>query len=211
MAYTKFAPRFVTLDAAQKPQLEALEAAIGQLSVRDRDFAGDLITNFRRWGRLSEKQLVWVGTLTARAAAPAPAPVAAVNVANIQAMFDRAGRTLKRIKVKLQTAEGQPVAFARAGVHSKYAGQIMITDGGSFGDNKYFGRIDHDGNYHATNRAGADVLALVQEFADEPETTAGRYGRLTGSCCFCNHSLKDSRSTELGYGPVCAQRFGLVH
>ena len=215
MAYKGFyrAPRVVTPDAVQAPQVAALQAVMGSMAARDAEFAGSLVTNFYRFGRLSDKQFAWVDTLTQRATNPAPAAPAAVqvNVQQIQAMFDRAGKTLKRIKVKLQSVEGQPVAFGRAGPASKYAGQILVTDGGPFGANKYFGRIDANGDFHATRQAGADVLALVQEFAAEPEATAGKYGRLTGACSFCNHSLKDSRSTELGYGPVCAQRFGLVH
>lgn len=215
MAYKGFyrAPRVVTPDAVQAPQVAALQAVMGSMSARDAEFAGSLVTNFYRFGRLSDKQFAWVDTLTQRVTNPAPAAPAAVqvNVQQIQAMFDRAGKTLKRIKVKLQSVEGQPVAFGRAGPASKYAGQILVTDGGPFGANKYFGRIDANGDFHATRQAGADVVALVQEFAAEPEATAGKYGRLTGACSFCNHSLKDSRSTELGYGPVCAQRFGLVH
>ncbi len=215
MAYKGFyrAPRVVTPDAVQAPQVAALQAVMGSMSARDAEFAGSLVTNFYRFGRLSDKQFAWVDTLTQRVTNPAPAAPAAVqvNVQQIQAMFDRAGRTLKRIKVKLQSVEGQPVAFGRAGPASKYAGQILVTDGGPFGANKYFGRIDINGDFHATRQAGADVLALVQEFAAEPEATAGKYGRLTGACSFCNHGLKDSRSTELGYGPVCAKRFGLVH
>ena len=200
-------------DPLQLAQVQGLQAVMAKMSARDAEFAGSLVSNFYRWGRLSEKQLVWVDTLTQRGVnpAPAPAPILKVNVQRIQAMFDRAGQTLKRVRVKLQSTESQPVVFARAGSASKYAGQILITDGGPFGANRYFGRIDTNGDFHATRQAGADVVALVQEFAAEPEATAGRYGRLTGSCSFCNHSLKDSRSTALGYGPVCAQRFGLVH
>ena len=215
MAYKGFyrASRVVTPDAVQAPQVAALQAVMGSMSARDAEFAGSLVTNFYRFGRLSDKQFAWVDTLTQRVTNPAPAAPAAVqvNVHRIQDMFDRAAQTLKRIKVKLQSVEGQPVAFGRAGPASKYAGQILITDGGPFGANKYFGRIDQNGDFHATRQAGTDVVALVQEFAAEPEATAGKYGRLTGACSFCNHGLKDSRSTELGYGPVCAKRFGLVH
>lgn len=215
MAYKGFyrAARVVSPDAAQEPQVQALRDAMSAMSARDAEFAGSLVSNFYRFGRLSDKQLAWVDTLTQRVTnpAPAPAPAVQVNVQRIQDMFDRAGKTLKRIKVKLQSVEGQPVAFGRAGPASKYAGQILVTDGGPFGANKYFGRIDVNGDFHATRQANADVVALVQEFAAEPEATAGKYGRLTGACSFCNHSLKDARSTQLGYGPVCAQRFGLVH
>lgn len=215
MAHKGFyrAPRVVSPDTVQEPQVQALQNVMGAMTARDAEFAGSLVSNFYRFGRLSDKQLAWVDTLTRRVTDPVSATTAAVkvNVQRVRDMFDRAAQTLKRIKIKLQSVEGQPVAFHRAGPASKYAGQILVTDGGPFGANQYFGRIDINGDFHATRQAGADVLALVEQFAAEPEATAGKYGRLTGACCFCNHSLKDSGSTELGYGPVCAKRFGLVH
>ncbi len=196
----------------QVPAIDALRAALPALVNGDAKFANDLLGNFSQWGNLSDKQLHWVETLTARALAPKQAPIALVTVdfKNIQAMFDLAGKTLRRIKVKLQTASGQAVVFTRAGTMSKYAGQIMITDGLPFGENKFFGRVDVTGEFFATRNASQEVCELVKEFSEDPAVTAGKYGRLTGGCSFCNHSLKDDRSTQVGYGPVCATRFGLV-
>jgi len=31
----------------------------------------------------------------------------------------------------------------------------------------------------------------------------------TGNCCFCRRELTDKRSTEVGYGPICADHFSL--
>ena len=193
-------------------QVQSLMTVQPKLGNSDRDFAGSLISNFNRYGRLSEKQMAWVNTLVARAMAPKTMPVVTetVNFQAIQDLFDRAAKNLRRIKIKLQAPNGQPVAFGRAGALSKYAGQIMITDGQPFGQNKFFGRIDVDGSFYGTRSADQTVVDLVKEFAGDPAGTAGRYGRLTGGCSFCNHSLKDDRSTEVGYGPVCAKNFGLV-
>ena len=203
--------RTVELNAEQVVPVQALEAVISKLSERDRSFAGDLVANFRRWGRLSEKQLQWVDTLTQRATSPAPVPQAAVtvDVQRIQDLFDRAATKLRRVRIALQDAAGNPVVMARAGQQSKYAGQIMLTDGRPFGENKFYGRIDTDGKFYPTRHAGKDVVALVSEFAANPEEVAGRYGRLTGGCCFCVRPLKDERSLSVGYGPICADRFGL--
>jgi hypothetical protein len=193
-------------------KVQSLMMAQPKLGNSDREFAGSLISNFNRLGRLSDKQMVWVETLVARAMAPKPAPVVTetVNFQAIQDLFDRAAQKLRRIKIKLQAPNGQPVTFGRAGAMSKYAGQILITDGLPFGQNKFFGRIDVDGSFYGTRSADQTVVDLVKEFAGDPAGTAGRYGRLTGGCSFCNHSLKDDRSTEVGYGPVCAKNFGLA-
>ena len=202
----------VQLNSVQQTQVEALSSVLGKLSNSDGNFASSLIQNFYRYGSLSPKQLTWVDTLHQRATQPVAAPVAQiqVNFQKIQDLFDLAAKKLRRVKVKLQTAQGQPVAFARAGANSKYVGQILITDGGPFGNNKFFGRVDVTGEFFATRSATQEVCDLVKEFADDPSATAGRYGRLTGGCSFCNHGLKDDRSVQVGYGPVCARNFGLA-
>lgn len=200
----------VQVNAEHQTRVDALIAVVDKLSRSDAGFAQSLAGDLRTWGRLSDKQLQWVDTLTQRATAPAPLPTQQVNVQKIQDLFALAGQKLRRVKVALQAASGQKVVFAKAGPSSKYAGQILITDGGPFGANKFFGRIDTSGDFYATRSAGPDVQALVTEFADSPAETAGKYGRLTGGCSFCNHKLDDGRSLEVGYGPICAKRFGLA-
>lgn len=200
----------VQLDAGQQTAVEALQAVMSKMSSRDVEFAGSLVSNFFRYGQLSDKQMTWVSTLTNRVVAPKPVqPAEQVNVQAIQDLFDLAGKNLRRVKVKLQAKSGQNVAFSRAGANSKYAGQILITDGLPYGQNQFFGRIDVNGDFYPTSRADAAVCGLVREFAADPAGSAGRYGRLTGGCSFCNHGLKDERSTQVGYGPICAKNFGL--
>ena len=200
----------VQLDAQQLVQIDALRAVLDKLGRSDANFASDLIRNFNTWGRLSDKQLQWVGTLTQRATAPAPLPTQQINVQKIQDLFAVAAQKLRRVKVSVQSAAGQPVVFTKAGAMSKYSGQIMVTDGGPFGANKFFGRIDVNGDFFGTSKANADVQSLVVEFADNPAEVAGKYGKLTGGCSFCNRKLDDNRSLDVGYGPVCAKRFNLV-
>jgi len=200
------------INTVQQVQVKALEAVVDQLAKGDAGFASSLVSNFARWGNLSDKQMHWVETLIQRAAAPKPEPKATATVSfqPIQDLFDRAAQKLKRIKVKLQDANGTPVVFSRAGAASKYAGQIMITDGKPFGENQFFGRIDTNGSFFATRAADTSVMALVQDFAKDPAGTAGKYGRLTGGCSFCKQGLTDERSLRVGYGPVCAKHFGLA-
>ena len=200
----------VQLNPVQQTQIEALSSVLDKLSKNDGNFASSLIQNFYRYGSLSPKQLTWVDTLHQRATQPAPVAQIQVNFQKIQDLFDVAAKKLRRVKVKLQTTQGQPVAFSRAGANSKYAGQILITDGGPFGNNKFFGRVDVTGEFFATRSATQEVCDLVQEFADDPSATAGRYGRLTGGCSFCSRKLDDERSLSVGYGPICAKRFQLV-
>jgi len=201
----------VQYNETQRPAVDALAAVTDKLGQSDAAFASSLIDNFYKWGRLSDKQMPWIDTLTQRATQPKPTAVAyaSVDFKPIQDLFDVALRRLKRVKVKTQDATGQAVVFSRAGARSKYAGQVMITDGQPFGSNKFFGRIDTTGEFFATRSATQQICEAVKEFSDDPAGAASRYGRLTGGCSFCNHGLKDSRSIAVGYGPVCARNFGL--
>ena len=211
--YTQYRARKpVQINPAQVGAIASLAQALPKLSNSDSQFASSLLQNFNKYGNLSDKQMNWVITLTQRALAPAPTPVATVtvNFQPIQDLFDKAAQKLKRIKVKLQTTDGQPVVISRAGPMSKYTGQILITDGGPFGDNKFFGRIDVTGEFFATRSATPAVAELIKQFSEDPAASAAQYGKLTGGCSFCKHGLTDTRSLAVGYGPVCAKNFGLV-
>ena len=115
--------------------------------------------------------------------------------------------TLKYPKIRLQTALGAPVCLSRAG--SKSIGQIMVTDGAPFGSNVYYGRVTLDGEFIPSQVRSASVVDLLARLASDPARVASEYGRLTGNCCFCELRLTDARSTAVGYGPICADHFGL--
>ena len=191
-------------------EIATLKSVFNKLGDRDRDFAGSLIEGFDRYGRVSEKQLYWVNVLIQRANGAKPmASTELVSVVEIKNLFAKASKSLKRMKIRLKTTFNQNVVFTIAGERSKYAGQVMITDGGPFGANIYFGKIDMEGNLLKTGRCDDNVLELIKEFANDPAETAGKYGRLTGNCCFCMRGLDDERSVSVGYGPVCAGHYGL--
>lgn len=56
---------------------------------------------------------------------------------------------------------------------------------------------------------GRGVRTVIERFAADPVAYTAECGRHSGSCCYCNRALTDARSTSVGYGPICAQRFGL--
>lgn len=201
----------VQKDQTQFPVMMKLSSLKEKIAARDLEFARSLVTNFNKYGRLSDRQMYFVEQIIARAEAPAPVaqPSVQLSVDAIQKMFENAAQKLRRIKISLKDSSGQKVVFKKAGPMSKYAGQIMISDGGAYGAALFFGRIDTEGKFMSTARATDAVKALVQEFAQNPEDVAGKYGRLTGACCFCSKGLDDQRSLAVGYGPVCAKHFGL--
>ena len=53
------------------------------------------------------------------------------------------------------------------------------------------------------------AVNVLRELSENPIETAAAHGKLTGRCCFCHRRLSDVRSTGMGYGPQCAESFGL--
>ena len=88
-------------------------------------------------------------------------------------------------------------------------GALSVTDGGPYGENVYYGRVETDGGYQASRSADDGITAVLRKFSANPVSVAAAYGRLTGNCCFCRKTLTDQRSTSVGYGPVCAVHYGL--
>lgn len=206
-----------TFDALSRHSLseriEALQAlAYGNRLNGSTEFALDLVRAYRRTGRLSPKQDAWVTKLIERGTSPRPAaPTEALggDVAGIFRLFATAAARLRYPKIHLVSDEGTPVQLSVAGERSRYTGQVMITDGGPYGQNRYFGRIDREGTLTAGRDLTPTVRRLLAALAADPAAVAAAYGKRTGSCCFCHKELTTDESLAVGYGPVCAQNFGL--
>lgn len=75
---------------------------------------------------------------------------------------------------------------------------------------KVYGLIDSNAGTFTYNGLCPDVVVhFVRKVAEDPEAAAVENGLLTGNCCFCAAGLTDHRSTSVGYGPICAQRYAL--
>lgn len=198
-----------------------LEAVVAQLAAKDQGFAKSLVQSFRQYGRLSEKQLHWVHELAKRATpapAPAPAPAAQAKSEDLGGDFSRIFELFAKAresglrfpKIRLETSEGLKVILKLLGEHSRYPGQVAVTDNGKFRqDRKYFGRVDDQGRFFPSKDSRDDVAQLLKDLATDPAKVATLYGHKTSSCCFCGLGLTTSESVSAGYGPICATKFGL--
>lgn len=197
--------------------VDTLEGLVLQLaSSRDRDFARDLIKAVRQHGPTSGR-MEWIGKLTERAQQPRaqqmPQQVDLGDFKGVYALFAKAKEHLKFPKVRLQLATGSTVLLALAGPNSRAPNTLNVTDGKPYGQNKWYGRVDAKGVWTKARDAFAEadqVEALLRAMSIAPAQTASEYGRLTGHCCFCDRPLKDEQSTAAGYGPTCAENFGLA-
>jgi hypothetical protein len=126
-------------------------------------------------------------------------------------MLQRAAEAQKRLPmIKLLSVgvagKAQPVV-----IKLRKAGGASVTDGRPYGDNILFGLISDSGDYRPTYANTAEVEATLCKLAANPSKVAGQHGVATGACCFCRRSLTDKRSRSVGYGPICASRFGLPY
>jgi Family of unknown function (DUF6011) len=196
------------------PNVQALRQLRMQGRVPERDirFVDNLLRDDAGRG-LSIKQAEWVDKLVARFTAPAATPVAVGSMSGVVQLLGRAKAAgLKFPKLWLQFPDGRPLRITVAGERSRTPGFLMLSDGESFGSNLYFGRISPDGRLEI-GRDGfavqAQLVALLERLAADPAGVAAEFGHLTGHCCFCSLALKDERSVAVGYGPTCAQKFGV--
>lgn len=173
-------------------------------------FAKDL--KAKSYNGLSHDQMVWVHVLVLEFEQPkARETVEIGNLAAVIAMFSAAKAHLKHPKIRLSFGGNIPVCLSVAGPKASKPGSINVTDGGKYGQSRFYGRIYQDGNFEIA-RAGvpSGLSEFLTSFAVDPIKVASEYGHMTGNCCFCNRTLTDERSTTVGYGPVCADHFGLA-
>lgn len=191
-------------------QINVLRASTVALSGRDLEFASSLLSQYDRKGSLSDKQWPWVEKLIERAA-PKPAPVvedsAAINLERLQKLFAGASEGLKRPQVAFQCSAGE-FKVTRAADNSRNPGHLYVKD--VIGN--YLGKVDPKGVLHMASSAReshGDVFQALEAFALNPAEQAAAYGKATGNCCFCSQQLTDARSVTVGYGPICADKWGL--
>ena len=194
--------------------------AVEILRGSDNRFGQSLVADYDRWshqGGLKGNKAAWALVLaqqTVDRAQKSVTPRENVTItedfAGLSAILRHAVTGGKKFpKIALRTADGKPIMLSLAGDRSKTPGSVQVTDGGKYGDNVWYGRIEPTGAWVGGRDADADVLELLRAFAADPQSVAAAYGRETGECCFCQADLTDERSVLQGYGPICADKYGL--
>ena len=177
---------------------------------------GDTVTVTKRNGQTSTvvlgEQVAPLTFALAPTARPAPAAAQAVgDLSRIIAMFDRARSHLRYPAIVL---DGFRVSVA--GARAAQPGSLTVTGVERTGVDRFgrsarawFGRVSTAGQFQPAREAPADLADKLRAFAADPAGVAAAYGRMHGACCFCRRALRDERSTAVGYGPDCADHYGL--
>ena len=117
---------------------------------------------------------------------------------------------LKYPKVRFDTPSGE-VVLSMSSKRSKVPGSLNVLSKGSYDERKWYGRITDDNWFHTSKACKPEIVEHVKEFASDPIKYATAYGHRTGNCCFCGIELTHGSSIKVGYGPVCADHWGLPH
>jgi hypothetical protein len=198
------APEPVLGDTVTDPRIEALRNALPKL--RSVDFALSLLRQYDTKGSLSPRQWECVDDMIVKTRAPAQVASLVVDgAAKLFGLFANAARGLEHPRLTFNTPMGTLVV-SPAGAQSANAGKLYIKV-----DGEYAGKMGPDGAFLKSRdlRDAASVGALLTSLCLDPVAAASVYGRRTGVCCFCARRLTDARSVAVGYGPICAEHWGL--
>jgi Family of unknown function (DUF6011) len=149
---------------------------------------------------------------TAPPQAPAAAPLALQSIVTfLQAARDRG---LLWPKARFLAPGGGELRISLAGNDSRNPGALYVKV-----DGEYRGLVTREGQVRGDRRVGDRALdrdgamrELLAAVATDPARFAREYGATMGYCAFCHKRLTDDRtgaSVEHGYGPDCAERYGL--
>lgn len=171
------------------------------------DFAKELAGK----SRLSWAQLSWLHKLAVDSKAPKPTIAVEGAFDGVVRVLQTASTKLRYPKLRIGGDEGQITLKPRNGI-------IYIEDAVATAFNSYrgcdapvyYGKIT-DGQIVPSGRGCPDwAVDLIRAFCADPIATATAYGRKYNTCCFCGRDLTTTESVERGYGPVCAEKWGLA-
>lgn len=166
-------------------------------------FPQDLAAKYARrdylGSKFSDAQLFWLMKLAQEHIAPKEKPnvqLAGDAYTAIAELFSRVVG-LQRPSLRFKTDIGTiRITINRLGRMHVTCGQAYQ---GEIVEDKFFYRK----NCHDMTKTVVKMVAII------PEDAAVLFGQKSGCCCFCGRDLTTPESVTAGYGPVCADHWGL--
>lgn len=214
--------------------VKEVEDNLDLLSSKDKAFAENLITFFNDHDRLSYKQKFWmckfwlgirdsvnhelagggIEKLPPVHPGGSPPRVVVIGLPIVQLM-DKASTVLQHPKLRYTVAPPlkgiTQLVFYRTGEKSHSPGNIGVANGEAYPNNRMLATIyrDKPAAFYPFVFDKPELQQLIKKIAEKPEEHFKNNGQLHGNCCFCGITLTDPRSVEVGYGPICADNWGL--
>lgn len=183
------------------------------LSEKDEAFAHSLIQFHENRGFLSIKQLPFITSLLDRCSKLEATQERSVeeifNGHLIRSLLTTARANLKYPTLKLQSDNCGVIRFYIAGPLAHRPGYIVIDNGRTPPNKVRYGSIDASGAGSLERTADTAVKSFIRRIASNPVAEAKLCGVKFSHCCFCGLELTAAVSVHHGYGPVCADNWGL--
>lgn len=186
-------------------------AALAWLTGSNSDFAASLLEHVRKRGDLSPKQLSAVYQSIAREAdwAKQREQKATQTQIDMTDLLDRFALALKA-GIKRPKVNTGDLLFSLAPAHGRNAGCVYVKgEKDAYGDRPYLGKITPEGKFFAGPNVEDDVKQRIAEVGSDVVGSAKAHGAQHNNCCFCSRDLTTDESVSNGYGPICADRYGL--
>lgn len=186
--------------------VNTLKPLVSQLKQSDRDFATSLIQTWEKKGRLSQMQQVWVDKLIARANEPKPEQVRVdlhTDMRPLYGLFQRArDNKIQMPKIKTHLESGTNFTLSL-----NQTGEFIYLKLGDV----YYGKVDRDGKLaiHPRMKPCEEIYKLAADIGENPSKVGKIHGAKWDNCMFCGRGLQTKDSVYYGYGPICAEKWGL--
>lgn len=206
------------MSAIEQEALRLLKIAVDQnlLGSADIIFANSLLDFHERKGYLSSKQAYWVTKLVDRAKSrqDAHAPMTKVSGAEvvdyskIQMLFGAAQKAdvqYPHVTYPYDDRDDQHIKMFLADNHR----DIVFISAES---RQRLAWIEHlTGEFRPSQAAqiGTELYKRLRAIIADPVGEAVVSGKQTGRCMFCSLPLNNEFSVTHGYGPICAENYGL--
>lgn len=125
-----------------------------------------------------------------------------IATAKYKILFDRmayAATSLKYPKIRFNTFNGNH----RVVLSLASRGYIAIKV-----DGIYVGKLANENSFVMYQYQGT-LMDEIMGFCASPIGSAKAYGQHYSNCCFCGIELTNKASLQMGYGPICADKYGL--
>ncbi len=186
------------------------EAGLRSDRGRPNNFMESLAETFGDRGTWSDGQRPWAHLLANQTTKPKPEPkLSDQSFPELVEMLHTAAEHLKFPRIVVHFDEGT-IKLNIAGPRARTPGSLNVTDGGRYPDAFFYGRIHQEtGRFESSKNCPDWVIDTLVKFNENPAEMASLQGSRYGNCCFCGLELKTNESLEVGYGPVCAEHYGL--
>lgn len=177
-------------------------------------FEQDVLSSVRASDRCSEKQLNVLRSAAKDVRAKDKEVKVAPGIAELFALFASAKGKLQYPKIRILTARTRLVLQISKSGDTIYVNDRDLTQFISYANKERkvtYGCIRKWGMDQMTYNGQPipDVQEAIEELLQGPVDSLKLAGQKIGTCCFCGLDLTTRESVTAGYGPICAEKWGL--